>query len=91
MLTLTTLLWKGCWPARVDLAYEPGSARPLPAAGIHGLTYCVDVVDERLTDDPLRVGQRRGPLFFRPSVRARTLLPSLLPGRRSLEPAREPR
>lgn len=71
-VALVALLASGCWPARVNLGYEPGRARPLPAAGLHDVSYCVSVVDDRLTDDPLRVGQRRGPLFFRPSVRARS-------------------
>lgn len=69
---LAALLAAGCfaWPATVDLAYRPGDARPLDAAGIHALRFCVGVRDQRAIGDPRNVGQRAGPVLGAPEVRS---------------------
>ncbi len=60
----------GCflWPARVNLESYAHRVDTLPAAGIHGLGYSVEVVDERGLDDPHDMGTRRGSILYKPKV-----------------------
>jgi hypothetical protein len=65
-----SLLSSACffWAASVRLDPDPGSVKPLPAAGLHEVSYSVEVRDVRDLGDPRDLGLRCGVLFFQPRI-----------------------